>query len=424
MNLRPSAPNPRIQAIRQTSNRSIDGSDAAARYAISAVFFVFGADVGAWFPHIPDVKIALGLSQTRLGEALLFSGFGAIVAMPFTGILIHRFGSRHVSIAAGALSCFLIPWLVREQSFIGLAVNLFILGTCYSCLDVAMNAHSVAVQARHGRPILSSVHGFFSIGGFAGSAGAALAAKAGLSVFTHLCLNSASMLLLIGASAPFLLPTDVDKDAEGPKFVIPRGVLLIQGLLCLCAFVGEGGLLEWVALYLRSSLRATAAIGAIGAGLISFAMAAARFGGDPVVARFGYRRVLVASGLIAAAGVLLAVSVPDPVISILAFSISALGVSNMVPILFAAAGTVPGVPAGTGLAAVSTCGYAGFLLGPPAIGAIADRASLGVSLGLLSLLGLTVTVLARSAVPSGNPLPSSPALRGRPGGGKKRGSAE
>jgi hypothetical protein len=362
------------------------------------VFFVFGADVGAWLPHLPDIKIALGLNQAQLGTAMLASGVGAIVTMPFTGSLIHRFGSRYVALAGGLLASLLIPWLVRERSFAALVLNIFALGLCYGCLDVGMNAHSVAVQVRHRRPVLSAIHGWFSIGGFAGSAGAAIAAKAGLDIFTHLCLNTLAMVVLLAVSVPFLLPADVDKDAEGPKFLVPRGVLLLLGVLCLCCFVGEGGLLDWIALYLRSSLGTNAAVGAMGASLISFAMAAGRFCGDPIIARFGHGRVLGASGWIAAVGVMLGVSVHQPALCMASLAFAALGVANTVPILFAAAGTVPGVPAGTGLAAVTTCGYAGFLLGPPCIGAVADRTGLGFAMGLMTILGLTVAVLGPRAV--------------------------
>lgn len=367
---------------------------AAARYAISAVFFVFGALVGAWLPHIPDVKIALGIPNAKLGLALLASGFGAISVMPFTGGLIHRFGSRHVSLVAGALACLCVPPLVSERSLPALVGNLYCLGICYGCLDVGMNAHSVEVQTRHDRPILSSVHGFFSIGGFAGSAGAALADKLGLSNSVHLWLNSFVMLVLVGASARYLLPADVDRRAEGPKFVLPRGVLLLLGIMCVCAFVCEGGLLDWTALYVRSSLAGSTELGAIGAGMVSFGMASGRFGGDVTIRRFGSLRVLVLSGLIAAGGILLGTNVHTPVACIVCFTVAMLGVANMVPILFMVAGTVPGVPTGAGLAAVTICGYAGFLMGPPVIGYVADLRTLAFSLGTLSALGLLVSALS------------------------------
>jgi predicted MFS family arabinose efflux permease len=372
----------------------------AARYSISAVFFVFGALVGAWIPHIPDVKHALNIPNTILGFALLASGCGALCVMPVTGAIVHRFGSKHVSIASGFAAALLVPWLALEKSTAGLAVNLFAVGLCYGCLDVSMNAHSVAVQARHDRPILSAVHGCFSIGGFAGSAGAALAAKLSLGTFPHLCVNSAVLMALLAVSARFLLPAEVDKDTEGPKFVIPHGVLLLLGALCMFAYVVEGGLLDWTALYLRSTLRSTAELGAIGTAAINFAMAISRFGGDRVVAAAGYRYVLIGSGVMAAAGIFVGVVVTDPLVAIACFSVSALGTANMVPILFAEGGTVEGYSAGTGLAAIATFGYAGFLLGPPALGYVADLRSLGFAIGLLGILGLLVSLLAKRAVPA------------------------
>ena len=370
----------------------------SARYSISGVFFVFGALIGGWIPHIPDVKRALDIPNTVLGFALLASGFGAICVMPLTGGLVHRFGSKHVAIVGGFLACLMVPGLALEHSTARLAINLFVVGLCYGCLDVAMNAHAVAVQARHERPILSAVHGFFSIGGFAGSGGAALAAKLSASPFVHLCANSLVLLLLLFAASGSLLPAEVDRDSEGPKFVVPHGPLLLLGILCMFAFVCEGGLLDWTALYLRSSLRATAELGAIGIAVVNLALSASRFGGDGVVARFGYRKVLMGSGLVTALGILAGVTLPVPVAAIAGFGFAGLGVANIVPILFAKGGTVKGFSAGTGLAAITTCGYAGFLLGPPAVGYVADLRSLGFSIGLLSVLGLMVSLFAGRAV--------------------------
>lgn len=354
--------------------------------------------MGAWIPHIPDVKNALHLSNGSLGSALLASGFGATAVMPVTGAIIHRFGSRRVSLWGAGIACLLAPLLVCERSVVGLVLNLAAIGLAYGCLDVAMNAHSVAVQRLHPRPILSAIHGWFSVGGFVGGGGTALAAKLGLSPPMHMVLNSAVLGGCVWAAGLYLLPNDVDRDTEGPRFVVPQGILLVIGVMCLFAFVAEGGTLDWAAVYLRNARHATIAVGAVATSLTSFAMAGGRFLGDSIVHRYGERLVLVWSGLATGLGFVIAANLSDPPAAIAGFLLAGFGAANVIPILFNVAGRRTGVSPGTGLAAVTTCGYGGFLLGPPAIGYLADWKSLPFAVGALGLLGAGIVLLTPLAL--------------------------
>ena len=365
---------------------------------MSAIFFVFGALVGAWIPHIPDVKNALQLSNGALGNALLASGLGATAIMPITGTIIHRFGSRRVSLGGAWIACALVPFLIYEPGVVGLALNLFAAGLAYGCLDVAMNAHSVAVQRLYPKPILSAIHGWFSIGGFVGGGGAALAAKYGVSPSVHLVCNSVLLAVVVWVAGFYMLPNDVDKDAEGPKFVLPHGILLVIGVMCLFAFVAEGGSLDWAAVYLRNARHATAELGALATSYTSFAMAGGRLFGDGIVHRFGEKPVLLVSGAATSLGFLIAACTTSPVVAIAGFVLVGFGAANVVPILFNVAGRRPGISPGAGLAAVTTCGYAGFLLGPPVIGYVADWQSLPFAVGSLALLGLGVVALTSRAL--------------------------
>lgn len=220
----------------------------------------------------------------------------------------------------------------------------------------------------------------------------ALASAVGLPPVVHLAAASAVLAVVLVVAARFLLPADVDRNAEGPKFAWPKGVLLAIGVLVTLAFVGEGGAWDWAAIYLRNSLHTPQALAGLGFGLFSFAMASCRFVGDGFIHRFGHRRVLGASGCLAGLGFLCAVSLPSPWLSIAGFAVVGLGLANAVPILFKAAGSVPGFAVGPSLAAVTTCGYSGFLVGPPVVGAIADWRSLAFSLALIGLLCLVVGI--------------------------------
>lgn len=364
----------------------------AARRAVSAVFFVDGALLGGWAPYLATAKAHLGISDGVLGTALLASALGAVSTMPFAGALIHRFGSRTTALFGGLLLALIVPWLIVAPSLPLFALLLYVYGASNGQMDVGMNSHAMAVQDRYPRPILSAVHGWFSVGGFAGGAGMALASAVGLPPVVHLAAASAVLAVVLVVAARFLLPADVDRNAEGPKFAWPKGVLLAIGVLVTLAFVGEGGAWDWAAIYLRNSLHTPQALAGLGFGLFSFAMASCRFVGDGFIHRFGHRRVLGASGCLAGLGFLCAVSLPSPWLSIAGFAVVGLGLANAVPILFKAAGSVPGFAVGPSLAAVTTCGYSGFLVGPPVVGAIADWRSLAFSLALIGLLCLVVGI--------------------------------
>jgi MFS family permease len=365
---------------------------------VSALFFLAGAGLGGYAAHLPDIQQKLHLTNTVLGGAMLFSSLGATSTMLFAGPLIHRFGSRHVSFFAGVALLIALTLLMAAPALPYVCGALFLIGVSTGQLDVAMNAHSMAVQDRFDRPIISAIHGWFSVGGFAGGGGVALGAK--LLVPPDLSMIAASVILfavLLWAVA-WMLPSHVDKDAEGPKWIFPKGILLFLGVLAMFAFICEGAVWDWCAVYLRHSLHATAVIGSLGFGVASFTMAAGRFAGDRWIHRFGYVKVLLLSALASAAGIIWAVTAPNLALSILGFAFAGLGGSNIIPIIFRAAATRPGISAGMGLTAVSICGYTGFLLGPPAIGRIADIRSLAFSLGLTALLAAVIAATAgRSA---------------------------
>jgi fucose permease len=362
----------------------------AARIAVSAVFAVFGILVGSWLPHLPDVKQNIGGTDAMIGQALLCSGFGAVVSMQLMGSLIHRYGSRNTSFFGGVVACLLVPLLLTHRSLPLLCVNLFILGLGYGVLDVGMNAHAMEVQRRFPRPIIASVHGWFSFGGIIGGLGAALAAKLHTGAVSHLAVTSAILLVVLAVSRKHMLPSGADQDTEGPKFMIPRGFLLVLGIMCAAAFVVEGGLLDWSAIYVREHLRADAVYGGIITGVCSGAMALGRFLGDPILRRYGNRVVAMGGGALCTGGILAAVSVPSLWVCMAGFAVASFGLANVVPTIFNQGGRIPGIPTGVGVVAITTCGYGGFLLGPPVIGMISTKVTLATGLATLALLGVII----------------------------------
>lgn len=369
-----------------------------ARRAISWVFFANGALLSGWLAHLPFIQDRLRLSADRLGYALLASTVGILFTMPFTGLVIHRFGSRRVAVAGciGLAAC--APMLPLATSLWMFVPVLMCAGACSGQMDVGMNTHSVAIQAKMNRPILSAVHGWFSLGGFSGGASASLAAKFGLFPPVHVAVWSAAMMLIVFVARGWLLGHDTDQGHEGPRFAVPKGLVLFLGVLVMGCFVGEGVMWDWAAVHLRRSLGATEALAAFTLGIANGGMAVARFTGDRLIERYGDRRVMQVSASVGALGIGLAALAPTPLFALAGFGLAGLGIANTVPILFKSASKVPGIPAATALTAVTSMGYAAFLGAPPLIGNVAERVSLASA-----LVGVSV-VLAVVALTSGRAL--------------------
>lgn len=371
------------------------GSPPAARGAVSAVFALSGLLFGSWAARIPAVRDRAGLSDGELGIALACIAVGAVVAMPIAGGLAARFGSRRATRGALLLSCMAVGVVALAPSLLALCALTVLFGIAMGSLDVAMNAHGVAVESRYDRPILASFHAAFSLGGLAGGALGALAADAAIDVRVHLAVVSlASAVVGLAWSRRFLSAGADAVAASEPAFVRPPRRLLPLGLLAFACLLIEGASGDWSGVYLRDELGAGAGTAALGFTAFSVTMTAGRVVGDRLVHRLGALTVVRGGGAIAAAGFALALVASNPVAGIAGFACLGAGMSGVVPIVFRTAGHVPGMSAGMGLAAVSTTGYLGFMVGPPVIGAVAELVGLPNALVLLVLLGVVVFSLA------------------------------
>ena len=370
-----------------------------ARWAVAAVFFANGTVIGTWAAHIPLAEARLAISHSTLGLALLTMALGALIAMPLGGAAIGRLGSARVTRAAtiALLPAFLVPLTAPNPAiFIG---SLLFFGAANGILDVAMNAHGVAVEQRLRRPIMSSLHGMWSLGGLVG---AGLAAA--LLPLVPPLAQALVTLLLLGAAAAaalfFLLPAEADAGNGGAAFAWPNRLTIGLGILCFLSMTAEGAVVDWSALHLQGSLRLDPGPAATGFAAFSACMAAARFGGDWLRARIGAIVLVRGSAFLAAAGLLIALIVPAPSLAIIGYALAGLGLANLVPVFFGAAGRIPAQATGTAIASVATMGYTGFLVGPPLIGFIADATTLPLALGVIVLSCLAVGIAARAVAPA------------------------
>ncbi|MFN3721711.1 MAG: MFS transporter [Paracoccaceae bacterium] len=370
-----------------------------ARWAVATMFMAAGFVMGAWAPQIPLLLPRHDITAFTLGILILVLGVGAVGAMLFTGQLIGRFGSVAVLGVFALASSAALPIVVFAPSLMALVPAIALFGALIGCMDVAMNANAVEVERRLGRAIMSSSHGFWSLGGFVGgSAGAWLIsrwgaeAQAGLVAVVTAAMVLAAMPALRG-EAP--APIRAAVGASRQRVLLPRDAgLWLLGAMALFSMVPEGAVLDWGALFLQREMGADVFRSGLGFAFFAGAMAIMRFAGDAVRNRFGAVQTMRVSGLIAAAGMMLAAVATSDTMAIFAFFVTGLGVANMVPILFSAAGNHPGVASGTAIAAVTMVGYAGILVAPASIGFVAELIGFRVTYGVLSLLLVVVALLA------------------------------
>lgn len=360
------------------------------RIATTALFFVTGGGLGIWSATIPQLKAGLGLDDGALGLVLLAMGIGAVAIMPLTALIVHRFGSA----APAALSAFAysaalaLPPLAPNLPM--LAASAFLIGLSVGLLDIAMNAHAGLVEQAWGRPIMSSIHAFFSLGGLAGGVAGAGLVWLDLGPELSMALAAAVLFAIVGCASLFLTLPGAAPSAEAHALRLPSPAVAGLGLLALCAFICEGASMEWSGVFLRDVAGAPLALAAGGYAAFSAAMATGRLFGDRVVARLGPLRTMTASGIAAAAALLLLIAAPSPLIAYAALVLTGLAFSNVVPIVFSAAGRVPGVPPAAALAMIATMGYGGQLLAPPSIGFLSD--AFGLRAGFLVLFVGAVTI--------------------------------
>ena len=355
-------------------------------HAFVAVFVTFlanGALLGTWVARIPAIQTKLSLSEAGLGMALLGMSVGVLVGLSLAGGWVSRFGSRTVTVVGFWLMCLLLPSLSWAPHPILLWFLLLLFGGAMSVMDVAMNEQTVFVEREAGKPVMSRFHGAFSVGGLLGALLGSALASADVSAGPHFIVAVILFgLAMIMVKRHLLLQTEAPQ-SDSPVFRVPDRRLWPLGVVALISSIAEGAMADWSAVYLTKMLHATAGAAALGFAAYSLAMTVARLSGDHLKAHFSPAGMIRAGGWISGIGLLVVVLSHNSVITMIGFAIVGLGLANIIPIAFTAAGNYPGVPSGTGIAAVATIGYAGFLAGPPLIGFLAEATSLRGAFWLL-----------------------------------------
>ena len=369
----------------------------AARRVVSAIFFMCGTFIGLWASRIPDIKAATGLNESGFGLLLLVMAFGAFTAFPFTGYWVDRLGAAPVAkfLAAATVFSFLLVGIAPNTTL--LTIALFLAGFSFGGLDVSMNGWGAEVETRLGRPVMSSFHGLYSLGAGMAAAAGGFAIEFDLTVpehFGYWTLLSAPFLIWFYRQAWPRVQGGHGEKSKAPLFAMPKGALVLVGLIALVAALGEGAVTDWAALYQIVDLGYAESIAPTAFTVFSIAMVIMRLAGDKIIARFGPVPVARLSGVVAFLGCLLLVSGLNIWAVWAGCFVMGLGYAVLFPLAMSRAAGDPHMSKGAALASVATLGYGAFLLGPPLLGFIGDLVSLRASFGMVALLTLTLPFLA------------------------------
>jgi len=377
------------------------------RLAVAAMFLLNGGLFGVWASRIPSVQRDLALSAGELGLLLLGLAGGAIVAFPVAGFLSDRYGSATVTKLIALLYGPSLILIGLSDGVVSVAIALVLFGAAHGAMDVAMNSWGAEVERHLGHPIMSSLHAMFSLGAGVGAASGVLAVAWGLDRTPHFVvftLLAAMPLLWIGNIG---WQPDRVNDHEGRlTFAIPKGALLVVGVVAFCASLGEGAMADWSAVYLVSVVEATESEAAAGYTVFSITMVVMRLLGDRIILMLGEIAAGRLAGIVAAIGVGTALVGGTFSTACLGFAVMGIGYAVIMPLAFSRAANDGRQNPGIAVAGVATFGYGGFLLGPVVIGALAELATLKIAFGLLALLAIVVAIAATAL--------AKPALRLEP----------
>ena len=370
-------------------------SKKALRIAVGAMFFMAGLSFSSWASRIATVQQDMGLSDAALGAVLFALPVGLMCSLPFSGWIITKIGSRKLLISALLIYSMALVTLGLAQNPFQLIICLICFGFSSNAVNISVNTQAVITEGLYQRPILASFHGLWSLAGFAGAGVGTFMIANHVAPYRHFILMMVVIMIGVIIAARYLKD---DKVANaGPVFVMPDSSLIKLGIIAFCSMICEGAMFDWSVIYFKKVVLAPTALVGVGFTAFMLTMAGGRFFADKFAHRYGLKRTLQVSGTLTATGLLFAVIFPHIYTAIAGFLLVGVGVSSVVPMVFSAAGKSKTMQPGVALAAVSTIGFLGFLVGPPLIGFIAGLATLRASFILIACMGISVVVVSTKA---------------------------
>ncbi|MDY0975874.1 MFS transporter [Massilia sp. CFBP9012] len=379
-----------MQTTVSVSRRSSSVLVQAQLFSLPVVFALFGLIMGSWAGRIPALAAGVNISHAALSMVLLCGGLGAVISYPISSFLMARFGARKTIMIAGlALLCVLVSiGMAPDVSRLMMAV--LMLGITASTFDVAMNSAAARREKESGKSEMSRLHGLCCAGGLVGATLGSLMASMKIAPATHFLMLAGPLAVLLWLAVNMLEADEVGEKVEKKKFALPRGPLVLLGLLGFFGSMAEGSIADWSGVFLKEHFGASDGLAPLALSAFSMMMLMSRMVGDKLKERYGAKRLVTLGALVAASGLFFAVLAPNAYIALGGFAIAGVGLALVFPFVFSAAGAQG--PAA--LAAVASMAYSGSLMGPPAIGAVAHFIGMQAAIAYVGGLSLVIAMVA------------------------------
>ncbi len=360
---------------------------------VALLFLINGATVATYAALIPGLRLRHSLTDATVTWALIALSLSSIVGQQLAGRFSDRLGLRKACLAAvpvlaaGALIVGLAP------SYVGLICGVGVIGLGNGFLDVSMNALAVEVEKARLYPVMSRIHGTWSLGQLVGSGVVVLAAW--LTPGVGFVITAGTITAALGVVALVvglrLVPDSVVHHADGvkpPKVKLPSAIYLL-GVMSMGFGLAEGTGIDWSALHVTDVANVAPGIGALGVTMVSGCMMLIRFAGDVIVSRFGRVWVVRVGSVTAALGFLVAATMSTLPLVLLGWALVGLGIGIIAPQVYAAAGYLAGA---RGLAVTVSFGFTSILAGPAIIGALVHGVGIQHAMFLPAALALLIVV--------------------------------
>jgi len=379
-----------MQTTVSVPRRSSSVLAQAQLFSLPVVFALFGLIMGSWAGRIPALAAGVNISHAALSMVLLCGGLGAVISYPVSSFLMARFGARKTIMIAGlALLCVLVSiGMAPDVSRLMMAV--LMLGITASTFDVAMNSAAARREKESGKSEMSRLHGLCCAGGLVGATLGSLMASMKIAPATHFLMLAGPLAVLLWLAVNMLEADEVGEKVEKKKFALPRGPLVLLGLLGFFGSMAEGSIADWSGVFLKEHFGASDGLAPLALSAFSMMMLMSRMVGDKMKERYGAKRLVTLGALVAASGLFFAVLAPNAYIALGGFAIAGVGLALVFPFVFSAAGAQG--PAA--LAAVASMAYSGSLMGPPAIGAVAHFIGMQAAIAYVGGLSLVIAMVA------------------------------
>jgi MFS family permease len=379
-------------------------SPARIRIMVTIFFFVSGFGFSTWASRIPTIQQQLHLNVAQLGVVLFALPIGLMATLPVTSVLLSRKDSRKIMLFGAIAFNVMLCGIGFAAHTWQLVLFLICFGSSRNLMNIPVNAQSIGVQALYDRSIIARFHAVWSLAGFGGAAVGSLMVSLGVSPTWHFVFVAVVLTTLCLYAYPGTLSQQPKPRERRPWFALPDKTLARYGMIAFLSMACEGTMFDWSGIYFRNAVHTSAKGATIGFVVYMTAMTLGRLTGDQLANRFGIKRMLMYSGILIGAGLLLAVLLPFWLTAGLGFILTGFGVSCVIPMVFSMAGRSAGMTSGSAIASVSTVGYLGFLIVPPLVGSVAQLAGMRGAYGMMAGFGLLITVLVRMTLGNERPM--------------------